>query len=209
MFLLFKIFKRFIALCILLAIILPLYAVGNVYLTARNAKPIKSDAIVVLGAAQYNGRPSDVLQARLLEAKLIYNQGFAPLIITVGSNEAGDATTEAATGFHWLNKNGISKKILIPLAVGQDTLAETTSYADALKARHLKSVIIVTDEYHCLRAMTMARDQGLRTSCAPAKTGPASTTNSGFKYLMRETGAYLAYVTVGRHGIHLSDQVKN
>ena len=209
MFLLFKIAKRFFALLILLAIILPLYAVGNVYLTARNAKPVKSDAIVVLGAAQFNGRPSDVLQARLMEAMRIYSQGFAPLIITVGSNASGDRTTEAASGFHWLVKNGISKRAIAPLAVGRDTLSETQSYAQLAKAKKLKSVIIVTDEFHCLRAMTMAKDQGLETSCAPAKTGPASTVNSGFKYLVRETGAYLAYVTVGRHGIHLSDQVKN
>jgi vancomycin permeability regulator SanA len=209
MFLLFKIAKRFIALVLLLVIILPLYAVGNVYLTARNAKPVKSDAIVVLGAAQFNGRPSDVLQARLLEAKRIYAAGYAPLIITIGSNAAGDRTTEAATGFHWLANNGLSKRHLIPLAIGRDTLSQTEEYAKELKARKLKSVIIVTDEFHCLRAMTMAKDQGITTSCAPAKTGPASTQNSGFKYLVRETGAYLAYVTVGRHGIHLSDQVKN
>ena len=209
MFLLFKIFKRFVAIVLLLVIIGPLYAIGNIYLTARNAKPVKSDAIVVLGAAQFNGKPSDILQARLLEAKRIYKNGYAPVIVTVGSNVAGDRTTEAATGFHWLAKNGISKRQLIPLAVGRDTLSETQNYAKALKAKNIKSVIIVTDKFHCLRAMTMARDLGLTTSCAPAKTGPASTVNSGFKYLVRETAAYLAYVTVGRHGIHLSDQVKN
>jgi uncharacterized SAM-binding protein YcdF (DUF218 family) len=209
MFLIFKIFKRFISIVILIAVILPLYAIGNIYLTARNSQPVKSDAIVVLGAAQFNGRPSDILQARLIEAKQIYKNGFAPLIITVGSNSAGDRTTEAATGFHWLSTNGISKRNLLPLASGRDTLTETQSYANALKVRNLKSVIIVTDEFHCLRAMTMARDEGLTTSCAPTKTGPASTVNSGFRYLVRETAAYLAYVTVGRHGIHLSDQVKN
>ena len=57
--------------------------------------------------------------------------------------------------------------------------------------------------------MTMARDFKITTSCAPTKTGPASTKSSSFRYLVRETGAYLAYVTVGRHGIHLTDQIKN
>ncbi|MEN9736559.1 MAG: hypothetical protein RL129_1270 [Actinomycetota bacterium] len=209
MFLIFKIIKRFFALIILLAIILPTYAVGNVYLTARNAKPVKSDAIVVLGAAQFDGRPSDIFEARLLEAKRIYRQGLAPMIVTVGAGAPGDRTTEAAAGFHWLAKNGISKRSVLPIIFGNDTLSETQSYAKELKRKHKSSVIIVTDEFHCLRAMTMAKDLGLTTSCAPTKTGPASTANSGFKYLVRETGAYLAYVTVGRHGIHLSDQVKN
>jgi uncharacterized SAM-binding protein YcdF (DUF218 family) len=209
MFLIFKIIKRFIAIVLLLIIILPTYAIGNVYLTARNAKAVKSDAIVVLGAAQFDGRPSDILQARLLEAKRIYKAGLAPIIVTVGSNAAGDRTTEAATGFHWLVKNGVSKRKLMAIPLGRDTLSETQSYAQVLKMEKIKSLIIVTDEFHCLRAMTMAKDEGFTTSCAPTKTGPASTENSGFKYLVRETGAYLAYVTVGRHGIHLSDQVKN
>ena len=209
MFLLFKIIRRAIALVILIAIILPTYAIGNVYLTAQNAKPVKSDAIVVLGAAQFNGRPSDILQARLVEAKRIYKNGLAQLIVTVGSNAPGDRTTEAAAGFHWLAQNGISKRRILPIAQGVDTLSETQSYAKILKSKNVKSLIIVTDEFHCLRAMTMAKDEGFTTSCAPTKTGPASTENSGFKYLVRETGAYLAYVTVGRHGIHLSDQIKN
>ena len=209
MFLLFRIIKRFIALVLLLIIIVPLYAMGNIFLTARNAQPVSSGAIVVLGAAQFDGKPSDVLQGRLVEAKEIYKNGLAPMIVTVGAGAAGDRTTEAATGFHWLKNSGIKLKNLIPVPQGRDTLAETQSYASTLKRKGIKSVIIVTDKYHCLRAMTMAKDQGLTTSCAPSKTGPASTSNSGFKYLVRETGAYLAYVTVGRHGIHLSDQIKN
>ena len=208
MFFLFKVVKRFIALTLLIIIIVPLYVVGNVYFTGRNAKPVQSGAIVVLGAAQYDGRPSDVLQARLLEAKQIYKNGLAPIILTVGAGAAGDRTTEAASGVNWLKSSGISKKVLLSIPMGRDTLAETQSYASILKKKGISSVIIVTDAYHCLRAMTMAKDQGLKPSCAPAKTGPASTDNSGFRYLVRETGAYLAYVTVGRHGIHLSDQIK-
>ena len=209
MFLLFRIAKRFIALLLLLIIIVPLYAMGHIYLTARSAKPVSSGAIVVLGAAQFDGKPSEVLQARLVEAREIYMKGLAPVLVTVGAGAAGDRTTEAATGFHWLKKSGVKLKNLISLPQGRDTLAETQSYAATLKKKGISSVIIVTDAYHCLRAMTMAKDQGLKTSCAPAKTGPASTDNSGFRYLVRETGAYLAYVTVGRHGIHLSDQIKN
>jgi uncharacterized SAM-binding protein YcdF (DUF218 family) len=70
----------------------------------------------------------------------------------------------------------------------------------------LKSVIIVTDPYHCYRSVKMATDLGLTASCDPVKTGPASVTSSGYKYLARETGAYLAYITVGRLGIKLSDR---
>jgi uncharacterized SAM-binding protein YcdF (DUF218 family) len=78
-----------------------------------------------------------------------------------------------------------------------------------MKKLNLQSAIIVTDQYHCLRAITMAENLGVTATCAPTRTGPASTSNSSFRYLLRETGAYLAYVTVGRHGIYLTDQVKN
>jgi uncharacterized SAM-binding protein YcdF (DUF218 family) len=76
-----------------------------------------------------------------------------------------------------------------------------------MKKAKYNSVIIVTDPYHCYRSVKMAEDLELTASCDPVKTGPASVTNSGYKYLARETGAYLAYITVGRLGIKLSDRL--
>ena len=209
MFLIFRIIKRVIAFVLLLVIILPLYAGGKVWYTANHTKPVASDAIIVLGAAQFDGVPSPVLEARLLEAKRIFAAKLAPRILTVGSRAPGDRTTEAASGFYWLVDHGISRKYVDSIPYGRDTLASTESYVNVMKKLGLKSAIIVTDQYHCLRAITMAEDLKISATCAPTKTGPASTTNSSFRYLVRETGAYLAYVTVGRHGIHLTDQVKN
>ena len=76
-----------------------------------------------------------------------------------------------------------------------------------MKKVKLSSVVIVTDPYHCFRSVKMAKDLGLIASCAPVETGPASVANSGYKYLAREAGAYLAYITVGRLGIKLSDRL--
>jgi uncharacterized SAM-binding protein YcdF (DUF218 family) len=75
-----------------------------------------------------------------------------------------------------------------------------------MKARMKLDAIIVTDPYHCYRAMTMANDQGIVSTCSPATTGPSSIKNAGYRYLIRETGAYLAYITLGRRGIHISDR---
>ena len=168
-----------------------------------------SDAIIVLGAAQFDGVPSPVLEARLLEAKRIFEKKLAPRILTVGSRAPGDRTTEAASGFYWLVDQGIGKKFVDSIPYGRDTFASTESYVGVMKKLNLKSAIIVTDQYHCLRAITMASDLGISATCAPTRTGPASTSNSSFRYLVRETAAYLAYVTLGRRGIHLTDQVKN
>ena len=93
MFLIFKIIKRVIATVLLVVIVLPLYVGGRVWYTANHTEPVKSDAIVVLGAAQFDGVPSPVLEARLLEAKRIFEKELAPRILTVGSRAPGDRTT--------------------------------------------------------------------------------------------------------------------
>ena len=209
MFLIFKIIKRTIATLLLVAVVLPLSVGGRVWYTANHTEPIKSDAIIVLGAAQFDGVPSPVLEARLIEAKRVFENKLAPRILTVGSRAPGDRTTEAASGFSWLVDQGINKKFVDFIPYGRDTFASTKSYVSVMKKLNLKSAVIVTDQYHCLRAITMASDLGISATCAPTRTGPASTTNSSFRYLVRETGAYLAYVTLGRQGIHLTDQVKN
>ena len=209
MFLIFKIIKRVIATALLIVIVLPLYVGGRVWYTANHTEPVKSDAIVVLGAAQFDGVPSPVLEARLLEAKRVFDKKLAPRILTVGSRAPGDRTTEAASGFYWLVDHGIDKKFVDSIPYGRDTFDSTKSYVDVMKKLNLKTAIIVTDQYHCLRAVTMASDLGISATCAPTRTGPASTSNSSFRYLVRETGAYLAYVTLGRQGIYLTDQDKN
>ena len=209
MFLIFKIIKRVIATVLLIVIVLPLYVGGRVWYTANHTDPVKSDAIVVLGAAQFDGVPSPVLEARLLEAKRIFEKKLAPRILTVGSRAPGDRTTEAASGFYWLVNQGVAKKYVDSIPYGRDTFDSTKSYVNVMKKLNLETAIIVTDQYHRLRAVTMASDLGISATCAPTRTGPASTSNSSFRYLVRETGAYLAYVTLGRQGIHLTDQVKN
>jgi len=209
LFLIFKIIKRTIATLLLVIIVLPLYVGGRVWYTANHTEPVKSDAIIVLGAAQYDGVPSAILEARLLEAKSIFEAELAPRILTVGSRAPGDRTTEAASGFYWLVDHGVGKKYVDSIPYGRDTLASTKSYVSVMRKLNLKSAIIVTDQYHCLRAITMASDLGILATCAPSRTGPASTSSSSLRYLVRETGAYLAYVTLGRHGINLTDQVKN
>ena len=209
MFPIFKIIKRVIATLLLIVIVLPLYVGGRVWYTANHTEPVKSDAIVVLGAAQFDGVPSPVLEARLLEAKRIFEKELAPRILTVGSRAPGDRTTEAASGFYWLVDHGIDKKFVDSIPYGRDTFDSTKSYVDVMKKLNLKTAIIVTDQYHCQRAVTMASDLGISATCAPTRTGPASTSNSSFRYLVRETGAYLAYVTLGRQGIYLTDQDKN
>ena len=203
----FKIIRRVIAAILLIVIAVPLYALGVTWHAANTTLTREADVIVVLGAAQLNGRPGEVLEARLTEAKIIYKAGLAPHIITVGAGAPGDRTTEAASGKYWLTNHGVKLKNITSLEVGRDTWVSTQNYVKFMKLKKMNDVIIVTDPFHCRRSMTMANDLGVVATCSPFKTGPNALANSGRRYLMREAGAYLAYVSLGRRGIHISDHL--
>lgn len=203
---LFKLIRRAISFVLLLIIVIPLYVAGNIWYSARNAQPVKSDLILVMGAAQFDGRPSDILKERLEQALSTYKLGLAPLIYTVGAGAPGDRTTEAAASRNWLIQNGVAKSKIRAVAKGRDTLSSTKNYIAEAKKQGHSSVIIVTDPYHCYRAVSMAKDLDFTASCSPVNQGVASVENSGIKYLSRETGAYLAYKTLGQLGINLSDR---
>lgn len=206
----FTLVRRAIPLVMAVIVIIPSYALFVTWHSAINPKIERSaDVIVIPGAAQLNGAPGEVLLARLEEAKRIKDLGYAPLIITVGSGAPGDRTTEAAAGKYWLTHHGIKKSSVISLATGRDTWSQTQAYIKEMKLRKLSKVIIATDAYHCYRAMTMANDLGAIATCSPTQTGPNTVENSRLRYLLREAGAYLAYISFGRRGIHISDHLTN
>ena len=203
----FRLIRRVISFILLLIIAIPLYVAGSIWYSARNSEPVKSDVILVMGAAQFDGRPSDVLLARLKQTKIIFNDKVAPRIYTIGAGAPGDRTTEAASGKIWLIAHGVPAKKITAIEEGRDTLVSTKAYTEVMKKRMVSDVIIVTDPFHCLRAMTMANDQGVVSTCSPVQTGPNTISNSGFRYLLREAGAYLVYITVGRRGVQISDHL--
>ena len=204
----FKIIRRALSLILLVAIVVPLYCGYQIWETGKSAKPAKSDIVVILGAAQFNGVPSDILQARIDEADKVYRNHLANHIVTVGAGATGDNFTESSSSAKSLRALGLPKGVVTAIPVGRDTLASTLAYVAYMKLHGYTSAIIATDPYHCYRAMAMARDLGVTASCAPSESGPAKISTSKWRYLVRETGAYLAYKTVGRFGIHISDQVK-
>ncbi len=204
---LFRWIRRTITIIVILALVGPTYAIAQVWRAANNPIVRQADVIVVLGAAQLDGKPGEALEARLVEAKRIFDLGYAPSIITVGGGAPGDRTTEGASGKYWLRMNGIVASKITAVEVGRDTLQSTKAYTKIMKKRYVSDVIIVTDAYHCKRAMTMANDEGVVSTCSPVQTGPNTLGNSGYRYLIREAAAYLSYITVGRRGINVSDRL--
>jgi uncharacterized SAM-binding protein YcdF (DUF218 family) len=203
----FKFIKRIFIGILTLVIAIPGYAIAVTWNAAHHPTIRNADVIVVPGAAQLDGRPGDVLLARLQEAKRIYDLGLAPLIITVGAGAPGDRTTEGDSGAEWLINQGVKRSAVIALPTGRDTRTQTKAYVAQMKILKIKDVIIATDPYHCQRTITMAEDRGAIASCSPVSTGPNSLENSRFRYLVREAGAYLAYISLGRRGFNVSDHL--
>ena len=204
---LFRWIRRAITVIVILAVVAPAYGVSQVWRAAHNPVIRQADVIAVLGAAQLNGKPGEALEARLVEAKRVFELGYAPSIITVGGGAPGDRTTEAASGKFWLRNNGVPASKVTAVEVGRDTLTSTKAFTEVMRKRLVSDVIIVTDPFHCARAISMANDQGVLATCSPVQNGPNTLENSGYRYLIREAAAYLAYITVGKRGIQISDRL--
>ena len=153
------------------------------------------DAVVVLGAAQYDGEPSSILAARLRHAQELYDDGVAPRIVTVGGSRAGDAYTEAEAGRRYLIDRGVPANAVVAVGEGTDTLGSLRA-ADARAQRDgWDTALVVSDPWHSLRARTMARDSGLQAWTSPTRTGPVvRTRETQARYIVRETAAMLYYV---------------
>jgi len=184
------------------------YVAGHIMWVAGHDSRPHSDAIVVLGACQYNGTPSPVFAARLDHAKALYDAHVASRIVTVGGNQPGDITTEAQAGQDYLVRKGVPSNAILPVRAGHDTLQSVRAVADVFKTRGWKTAVLVTDPWHCLRARTMARDSGIDASTSPEHTGPAvGSFTTNVHYIARETLAYVYYSLFGDDNVHSTGAV--
>ncbi|GAB2692045.1 YdcF family protein [Nocardia thraciensis] len=196
--------RRLILGTVLMAIVLVGGTAVRVWQVARIDDYSSADAIVVLGAAQYNGTPSSVFQARLEQAHKLFERGVAPMVITVGGKRVGDNYTEAAAGKTYLEDHGVPGEQILAVESGSDTLQSVEAVADAMHERDLSSEVLVSDPWHSLRTRTMTRDQDLEAWTAPTRTGPAVyTRESQLHGIARETAALLWY-----HLTHFSADFK-
>jgi uncharacterized SAM-binding protein YcdF (DUF218 family) len=190
--------NRFVAAAVLALVLLVASTALAIWWTARQDSRPSSDAIVVLGSAQYNGVPSSIFAARLEHARNLYENGVAPVIVTVGGKKAGDQFTEAEAGRDYLAASGIPKGALLAVPEGVDTLESMRAVSAAFGERGWSSAVLVTDPWHAMRAQRMAEDAGIRAQSSPTRQGPAVQTRATqFRYILRETAAYLLYRVTG------------
>lgn len=162
---------------------------GQVWWAARQDDAQAADAIVVMGAAQYDGRPSPVFEARLDHAAELYEEGRAPVVVVTGGKQEGDRVTQGVAGFEYLRGLGVPEDALRVEVGGTNTYEELSATALILSNEGIgPDVVIVSDPYHTLRLDGIAREVGLDPHVSP------TTTESSFGQLARET----AGVALGR-----------
>lgn len=190
--LLFKLF--------LLVLLIPLVYAGwnaaDVWSTSRSDERPTSHAIVVMGAAQYDGTPSPLFKARLDHARELFDAEVAPLIVVLGGKREGDRFTEAEAGARYLERDLPADKVT-GVKSGATTLDSLRRFTGLAEERNIEKIVIVSDPLHLARARVMAENFGFEAAVSPADVHPGEEeTRSG---LMRET-AYLMFFRIFKRG---------
>jgi uncharacterized SAM-binding protein YcdF (DUF218 family) len=147
-----------------------------------------ANAIVVLGAAQYAGRPSPVLRARLDHALDLWNRHLGKLLILTGGTGTGDTTSEAAVGRTYAIKHGVPDTVILMETEGRTTSESMRAVAGMLEARGLQTAVLVSDPFHMLRLRILARRFGFTPYTSPTQTSPISPNREQrWKYIFSES----------------------
>lgn len=147
-----------------------------------------ADAIVVLGAAQYAGKPSPVLRARLDHALDLWNRHLASLLIFTGGIGPHDTTSEAAVGRNYAKKRGVPDSAILVENEGRTTSESMRAVAGMLEVRGLQSALLVSDPFHMLRLRILARRFGFTPYTSPTQTSPISPNREKrWKYIFSES----------------------
>ena len=173
---------------ILLAVVA---AAGYVIYESRQQDDSPTQAIVVLGAAQFDGEPSPVLANRLDHALELATAEVAPLVLTVGGKRPGDRFTEASAGRNYLIDSGLLPDQVIAIPTGSDTFSSLEAVANYALKHDLHSLTIVSDPAHVARVKAIAERLGLYANVSPTASGPGSEVTPD--YLVREVGGLLQF----------------
>ena len=175
----------------------------QVWMASRRDEARPSDAIIVLGAAEYDGRPSPVLAARLDHAIDLYRDGIAPVIVVTGGRVPGDRFTEAGVSADYLHKHAVPDTAILRETTGRTSWESLEAAARFLEEGDMRRVVLVSDPYHSARIKAIAHEVGLDAVTSPTRTSPIKGM-SAFKRLLGETirvaaGRVFGYARLDRH----------
>jgi uncharacterized SAM-binding protein YcdF (DUF218 family) len=163
--------------------------------TREEAQP--ADVILVLGAAEYRGRPSQVFRARLDHALELYNRKLAPQIMTTGGAGGETVFTEGGVGRAYLIGRGVPPEAVIVEAEGESTVHSTTLAGEIMRRMGLNSAIVVSDGYHIYRVKRMLESRGLKAYGSPRKEHNPEPVRDRWNYVKQAVGYLLWRAGVG------------
>jgi len=165
-----------------------LLSLYEVVAAARRDRAAPADAIVVMGAAQYNGHPSPVFKARLDHAAALFREHLAPRLIVAGGTGAGDTVSEAEVGRRYLLEPGGDSAAVVAIGTGRSTEPALRAAAAWIRERGGHRVILVSDGFHMLRLSLIAERLGLQPLPSPARASPiAANRRLEITYLLAES----------------------
>lgn len=182
---------------VVLVVGLTAWAVWSAAHTDDARKIDRADAILVLGAAQYQGDPSPVFAGRLEHAQLLFEQGRAERIVVLGAGRPGDVSTEAEAGRDYLVRQGVPAEQVVAIPEGATSHESLEAAASWMEDQGLGSAFLVSDPWHNLRIRRMASDLGIEGYVSATWQSAARTEQTRFEGYLRETLAYLYYRVAG------------
>jgi uncharacterized SAM-binding protein YcdF (DUF218 family) len=172
----------------LLAVLVWLVSLASVIIWSRRDTVRTASAIVVLGAAQYVGRPSPVLRARLDHAIRLHRRGVAPYIVFTGGIGTGDTTSEAEVSRAYALRRGVPDSAILVETEGRDTRESLESVAGIMRRRRLSTAVLVSDPFHMARLRILATQLGIVPYTSPTRTSPISANREqSWRYVLSES----------------------
>jgi uncharacterized SAM-binding protein YcdF (DUF218 family) len=150
-----------------------------------------ADAIIVLGAAEYRGKPSPVLEARLNHALYLYLKGLAPRVITTGGAGGDPVFTEGSVGRAYLSERGVPPEAIVVEREAESTAQSVAAVAEIMRRMNLKSAIVVSDGYHIFRVKKMLESSGLQVYGSPRPSPVSGTWREQWLYYRQAFGYLL------------------
>lgn len=178
---------------IAIAVAWVLWVDGQIRYYAHRDQARPADAIAVFGAAEYDGRPSPVLRARLDHALELYKRGLAPMVITLGGGDPTDLHSEGGVGHDYLLAHGVPEKAIIAETESDNTEQSAERLAVIARANELKDIVVVSDGTHLFRIHAICEEDGLQVFTSPRPVGRSIAWQQRTKRLAHEIASYTAW----------------
>ena len=181
-----KVVRRALVAAVALPVLYFAVTFVQVWQTSRRDGARPAQAVIVLGAAQFDGRPSEVLRARLDHAAGLYHRQIAPKVVVTGGKIEGDRFTESAASANYLHTKGVPDEAILREVHGRTSWQSLAAAARFLRQEGIHDIVLVSDPFHAARIAGIADELGFDATTSPTRTSPIKGL-SEFRHMLTET----------------------